>query len=163
MGICGYLGVKVAIQARPYFRGQSIHRLDAKGRLRIPTKFREVLQKHYTDTLIVTQWGPCLGAFPLELWDQIEQKAANFSLVDPSQQDFKRYFISSAQECPFDSQGRILIPPVLRDYAGLDQEVFLAGTLNNFEIWDKGRWDRQMESNREKHQEIMETMATMGL
>jgi len=163
VGICGYLGEKVAIQTRPYFRGQSIHRLDAKGRLRIPTKFREVLQKHYTDTLIVTQWGPCLGAFPLELWDQIEQKAANFSLVDPKQQDFKRYFISSAQECPFDNQGRILIPPVLREYAGLGQEVFLAGTLNNFEIWDKGRWDRQMEANREKHQEIMETMATMGL
>lgn len=163
MGICGDLGEKVAILTKPYFRGQSIHRLDAKGRLRVPTKFREVLQKNFTDALIITQWGPCLVAFPPELWDRIEEKAASFSLVDPKQQNFKRYFISSAEECPFDNQGRILIPPVLREHAGLGQEVFLAGTLNCFEIWDKGRWDKQMELNRENHQEIMETMATMGL
>lgn len=153
----------MGILNKPYFRGRSVHRLDAKGRLRIPAKFREVLQNHYTDALIVAQLGDCLVAYPPERWDEIESKALSLSEVQPEHRSFLRRFVSSAEECEFDNQGRILIPPLLREDAGLDQEVVLAGVLTNFEIWDKSVWDVQAERDKENYQKIMETIAGTGL
>lgn len=153
----------MGILGKPYFRGQSVHRLDTKGRLRIPTKFREVLQNHYTDGLIVTQMGDCLVAYPPEIWEKMEAKALEFSQVHPQQRAFMRYFISSAVECEFDNQGRILIPPILRERARLDQEILLAGILTSFEIWDKASFDRHLEWNRDEFQQIMENIASTGL
>lgn len=157
------MGGKVGILQRPYFRGQSLNRLDAKGRLRIPTKFREVLQKHYTDALIVTMTDECLVAYPPETWEEIETKVQDFSLVQPDQRAFMRHFISSAEECPFDDQGRVLLPPFLRKQAGLEQEVLLAGMLKSFEIWNRGAWDKHLEWNREHYQQIVEKVAISGL
>ena len=71
----------MGILGKPYFRGQSIHRLDSKGRLRIPSKFREVLQNHYTEALIITRMGDCLVAYPPEIWDKIESKPAVFRSI----------------------------------------------------------------------------------
>lgn len=153
----------MGILNKPYFRGRSVHRLDAKGRLRIPAKFREVLQNHYTDALIVAQLGDCLVAYPPERWDEIESKALSLSEVQPEHRAFLRRFVSSAEECEFDNQGRILIPPLLREDAGLDQEVVLAGVLTNFEIWDKSVWDVQAERDKQNYQKIMETIAGTGL
>jgi len=153
----------VGILNKPYFRGRSVHRLDVKGRLRIPAKFREVLQNHYTDALIVAQLGDCLVAYPPERWDEIESKALSLSEVQPEHRAFLRRFVSSAEECEFDNQGRILIPPLLREDAGLDQEVVLAGVLTNFEIWDKSVWDVQAERDKQNYQKIMETIAGTGL
>ena len=153
----------MGVLGKPYFRGQSTHRLDAKGRLRIPTKFRDVLQSHYTDALIITMMGECLVAYPPEIWDKIETKALEFSQVQPQQRAFVRYFISSAVECEFDNQGRILIPPILREKAKLEQELLLAGMLTSFEIWDKGNWDKQLECSKENYQQLMETIAGAGL
>jgi MraZ protein len=144
---------------KPYFRGQSIHRLDSKGRLRIPTKFRDVLQNHYTDALIVTLMEECLVAYPLEMWEKIENKVLGFSQIEPQQRAFMRYFISSAEECEFDSQGRILIPPFLRERAGLGQEVLLAGVLTHFEIWDKANWDMCLDQNKGQYHEILQHVA----
>ena len=130
---------------RPYFRGRSVHRLDAKGRLRIPTKFREVLQNHFKDALIITIMDKCLVAYPPEAWEEIEAKVQDFSLIQPDQRAFMRHFISSAEECEFDDQGRILLPSFLRKKAGLEQEVLLAGMLKSFEIWDKKAWEKHIE------------------
>ncbi len=153
----------MGILNKPYFRGRSVNRLDAKGRLRIPTKVREVLQNHYTDALIIAQLGDCLVAYPPERWDEIEEKALRLSEVQTEHRSFLRRFISSAEECEFDNQGRVLIPPILREEARLDQEVVLAGVLTNFEIWDKGTWDVQVEKDRQNHQKIMDTIAGTGL
>ncbi len=161
--ICGQKGQKVGILNKPYFRGRSVQRLDAKGRLRIPTKFREVLQNHYSDALIIAQLGDCLVAYPPERWDEIEAKALRLSEVQPEHRSFLRRVISSAEECEFDSQGRVLIPPLLREDARLDQEVVLAGVLTKFEIWDKATWDLQAERDRENDHKIMETIAGTGL
>ena len=147
----------------PNFRGRSAARLDAKGRLRIPAKFREVLQKHYTDALIVSQYGECLVAYPPEKWDDIEAKALHLSQVHPEHRSFVRRFISGAEKCEFDNQGRILIPPLLREDARLDQEVILVGMLANFEIWDKGIYDLQVARDKENEQKIMETIGISGL
>ena len=153
----------MGILNKPYFRGRSLHRLDAKGRLRIPTKFREVLQNHYTDALIVAKLGECLVAYPPERWEQIESKAQSLSQVQPDHRSFLRNFISSAEECEFDNQGRILIPPMLREEVGIGQEAMLAGVLTNFEIWDKATWDNQAERDRQNYQKIMDTIAGAGL
>ena len=153
----------MGILGKPYFRGQSLNRLDPKGRLRIPTKFREVLQKHYTDGLIVTLLGECLVAYPPETWEAIEDKAQELSQVQPEQRDFLRYFISNAEECEFDNQGRILIPPLLRERAGLDKEVLIAGVLKSFEIWDKAAWDKHIDLDSEQYRQIMNSAAGVGL
>lgn len=153
----------MGILNKPYFRGRSVHRLDAKGRLRIPAKFREVLQNHYTDALIVAQLGDCLVAYPPERWEEIESKALRLSEVQPEHRSFLRRFVSSAEECEFDNQGRILIPPLLREDVGLGQEVILAGVLTNFEIWDRNVWDVQAERDKQNYQKIMETIAGTGL
>lgn len=154
---------KVGVLGKPYFRGQSVHRLDAKGRLRIPVKFREILQAHYTDALIITMMDQCLVAYPPEVWEKIESKVEEFSQVQPKQRAFMRYFISSAEECEFDNQGRVLIPPILRERVGVGQEVLLAGLLTSFEIWNKSAWDSQLDWNSEHYQQIMETIAGAGL
>jgi MraZ protein len=153
----------VGILGKPYFRGQSINRLDSKGRLRIPIKFREILQNHYTDALIITVWRECLRAYPPEAWDDMETKALAFSQIDPDHRTFMRQFISGAVECEFDKQGRILIPPVLRQRAKLDQEIMLAGMLTNFEIWNKEIWDQQMDLSIEQYQKIETKIAEFGL
>lgn len=153
----------MALPRKPYFRGQSIHRLDGKGRLRIPTKFREVLQNHYTDALVVTMMKGCLVAYPPEIWDKIEGKAKDLSQVQPEHRDFMRYYISSAEECEFDKQGRILIPPLLRERAKLDQEVLLAGMLTSFEIWNKTAWEGQISWDDEQYHQVMEKIAGAGL
>lgn len=154
----------MGIRTKPYFRGLTASKLDAKGRLRIPNKYREVLQQHYTDALVVTVLGNCLVAYPPEVWEEkIESKVENFSPVDPEQRDFTRYFVSTAEECEFDNQGRILIPPLLRQRARVGQDVVLAGMLTNFEIWDRNAWDAQLEWDPEHHQKIMEKIASAGL
>jgi len=163
VGICGQKGQKVGSVSKSRFRGRSVAKLDAKGRLRIPTKFREVLQKQYTDALIVSQYGECLVAYPPEQWDEIEAKALHLSQVHPEHRSFLRRFISGAEECEFDNQGRILIPPLLREDAHLDQELVLVGMLTNFEIWDKNTYDLQVERDRQNEQKVMETIAITGL
>ncbi len=153
----------MGILESPSFRGRSVARLDAKGRLRIPTKFREILQKHYTDALVIAQYGDCLVAYPPEKWDELEAKALTLSEVHPEHRSFLRRVVSAAEVCEFDNQGRILIPPLLREEARLDQEVILAGVLSSFEIWDKATWAVQAEKDKQNHQKIMETIANSGL
>jgi MraZ protein len=153
----------VGILEKPYFRGQSVHRLDAKGRLRIPNKFREVLQNHYKDALIITVMDKCLVAYPPQAWEEIEAKVQDFSQVQPEQRAFMRHFVSSAEECGFDNQGRILIPPFLRATAGLEQEVLLAGMLKSFEIWDKATWEQHREWCRDNFEQIVEKISITGL
>lgn len=153
----------MAILDSPKFRGRSAARLDAKGRLRIPAKFREVLQKHYTDALIVSKREECLVAFPPEKWDEMEAKATDLSQFNSDHRAFVRHFISGAEICEFDTQGRILIPPMLREEVRLDQEVILIGMLTSFEIWGKSAYDLQVARDKENEAKIMETIAVSGL
>ncbi len=145
------------------FRGQSLHYLDDKGRLRIPTRFRDVLQKAYSDSLVLTMMGDCLVAYPPEVWQKIEEKALELSQIQPQQRSFVRYVVSSAVECEFDKQGRILIPPVLRENVGMEKEAFLAGMLTTFEIWAKSKWDEQLKWSKANFQQMAEEIANYGL
>ncbi len=102
-------------------------------------------------------------AYPPENWEEIEAKAEDFSVIQPEQRAFMRRFISSAQECEFDDQGRVLIPLFLRTKVGLKQEVVLAGMLKSFEIWDKAAWEKQLDWSPEQYRQIMEKVAITGL
>ncbi len=152
----------MGILRKPYFRGRSIHRLDAKGRLRIPSKYREVLKNHYTDALVITLLEGCLVAYPPEVWEKIEDKTESLSDVDPKHRAFMRLFISAAEECEFDNKGRILLSPFQRSKAGLNSEVLLVGVLKGFEIWDTAAWESHDEWNRSHYKEIMEGIASEG-
>lgn len=146
------------------FRGMFVHTIDSKGRVSIPTKFREILRAKYDDRLIVTNYlDPCLVAYPFEEWKRIEEKFAAQSSFKKEIRAFKRLLISAATECTIDRQGRILIPPGLREHARLDKEAALVGQITYFEIWDRLGWDKEMGELQQNPESIGNALAEFGL
>ncbi len=91
---------------------------------------------------MITNYSGCIYAYPAVAWEKIEEKlAAKVSSVHRKKNAFVRFFLGGAVEVAPDKQGRILIPPSLRSYAGLDRDVVIIGMPNRFEIWDRQRWD----------------------
>lgn len=135
------------------FRGSSFHTMDNKGRVSIPVRFREVLQERQDRQLILTNWEGYILAFPYSEWVELEVKLKELSQFRKEYRDFKRFLISGAEDCPLDRQGRILIPQSLRDYAKLGREIALVGHVQNFEIWDRERY----EINRKQLEESLDT------
>jgi MraZ protein len=144
------------------FRGRSKHILDEKGRLAIPTRFREVLQTKSTNVLVLTNHDNCLWAFAQDEWKIIEEKAARMPQLDHAVTTYLRYFISGAQECVV-KQGRITIPPNLREISGLKKEVVLVGGLKLFEIWDRERWEEEFERARRDFPQISQSLQGLGI
>jgi MraZ protein len=126
------------------FRGRFFNVMDDKGRITIPPRYREILQERQERHLIVTNLDGYLIAFPQSEWEVIEQRLSQLSILEKKFRSFQRFFVSGASECPFDRQGRILLPPSLREYAKLDKDVVLAGAVRCFEIWDRQGWDQEM-------------------
>lgn len=124
------------------FRGHYDHNVDEKGRLSIPSKFREIMISNFDSRLIVTSFDECLWVYPFAEWQAVEAKVSELPQFKEEVIAFKRVFISSATECPIDKAGRIQIPPVLRDYAGIEREVVIVGMIRRIEIWSKGRWEK---------------------
>lgn len=144
------------------FRGRSKHILDDKGRLAIPTRFKEVLNRKEQDCLVLTNHDSCLWAFTSEDWSVIEERASSLSLFDHAVNTYRRYFISGAQECLV-KQGRITIPPDLREIGGLKKEVVLVGELKLFEIWDKDRWEEEFDRAKSSFREVSQSLSQMGI
>jgi MraZ protein len=144
------------------FRGRSKHNLDEKGRLAIPARFKEVLEKKEDSCLVLTNQHNCLWAFARDEWRVIEEHAANLSLFDSAINAYRRYFISGAQECPI-KQGRITIPPDLREIGGLRKEVVLVGELKLFEIWDKEEWEKEFQRTMAKFPEVSQSLSELGI
>ncbi len=148
------------------FRGRSKHNLDNKGRLAIPARFKEVLEQGDEDCLVVTNsdtgLDTCLWAYPRDEWRIIEEKAAKLPQFNRATNNYLRYFISGAVECPL-KNGRITLPPDLREIAGLKKEVVLVGELIKFEIWEKDRWDNEFQRSRQGFAEASESLAEFGI
>jgi MraZ protein len=134
------------------FRGRYEHTIDQKGRTSIPSRFRELLSTKYADDrLIVTSFlDPCLIAYPVAEWQAFEERVRALPRFDPKVVRLKRVFISGASECPIDRNGRILIPPVLRDFAGLKREIVWSGMVDYIEIWAKDAWDLRDRQDRDQ-------------
>lgn len=148
------------------FRGRSRHSLDSKGRLAIPSRFKEVLDQKGEDCLVVTNQdtghGTCLWAYSRDVWKEIEEKAARLPQFNNAANHYLRYFISGAVECHL-KNGRITIPPDLRDLAGLKKEVVLVGELIKFEIWEKDKWEAEFQRARESFPKASESLAEFGI
>jgi len=144
------------------FEGRSRHTLDEKGRLAIPARFREILKKRGDSSLVVTNLNNCLVSFARDDWQKIKEKAVNLPLFDSAANIYIRYFISGAIECPL-KQGRILIPPDLRELAGLNKEVVLVGHLTRLEIWDKAKWEEEFERAKKSFPDISQSLSDLGI
>lgn len=145
------------------FRGRYEHTIDSKGRLSIPSKFRDVLSETHDDRLVITNFDQCLVAFPYEEWTALEQKVNSLSLVKKEVKTFLRFFYSSAMDCAIDKQGRLLIPQTLRDYAALQKDVILVGEGKKIEIWARERWNEVVKKAQEDFEQISDTLAGLGL
>ena len=135
------------------FRGANSINLDAKGRIAIPAKYRDRLRESCNSQIIVTidLEQPCLSLFPLPHWEQLERQLQGLSNTNSVHQSIKRLLLGHASECELDKNGRVLLPAVLRDHAGLDKHLLLAGMGNTFQIWDEVRWNDRIRQDMETH------------
>jgi len=141
------------------FMGEYNHTVDVKGRLIIPSKFREVLG----DTFVVTKGlDGCLFVYDNEEWNAFEEKLKQLPLTNKSARQFVRFFLAGAAEVEVDKQGRILLPGVLREFAGLEKDVVLIGVASRIEIWDKEKL-AQSRLDEGDMDGIAEQMAELGL
>jgi len=146
------------------FRGLFEHALDPKGRVSIPAHFRDVLANLEEKCLIVTATPDrYLVAYPTATWSQLEQKVRGLSQFDRDVVAFKRLYVASAMECPLDKQGRILLPPLLRERGGIVRDIVFAGMGETVEIWDKALWHEVIEKDRPNWQTIKQTLANLGV
>lgn len=147
------------------FRGSSFHTIDEKGRFVIPSRFRDVIRASGSDSIMVSKLDGCLKAYTVEEWGKIESRILDLAEKSDSMRRFRRVFIGGASSCPCDKQGRVLIPPLLRQYGGLNREVVLVGVLDHFEIWDRTNWDQEGMSLEEdmKQEDVRNQIAKLGL
>ncbi len=131
------------------FRGATLVNLDSKGRLAVPTRYREKLVDISEGQMVCTIdiHHPCLLLYTLPEWEIIEQKLARLSSMNPVERRVQRLLLGHASECQMDSAGRLLLAPVLRQHAGLTKEVMLVGQFNKFELWDETTWHQQIKED----------------
>jgi len=146
------------------FRGHTLRNQDIKGRIMLPPEFREEVWRTSSEgALVLTNFDDCVAGYPLPEWEAIEQSFAKLSMANRRFRDFQRFFISGAMPVTMDKQGRVLIPPYLREYAGLRKEIILAGVGRKFEIWDKHRFEEQRNAVQNDFDGIMDTLADQGI
>ena len=129
------------------FRGNHPLKMDAKGRLSMPTRYRSALAERCGGRLIATVGlhERCLMVYPSSDWQAIEDDLHRLPAVDQKAQRLRRLLIGNAGDCDMDSHGRILIPPVLRDFAGLERQVQMVGQGRKFELWGESAWSRHLD------------------
>ena len=119
------------------FMGEYSHTIDTKGRLIIPSKFRELLGEEF---VLTKGLDGCLSIYPMEEWKAFEEKLKALPLTNKNARTFSRFFVAGATTCELDKQGRILLPVTLREFAHIEKDVLLAGMLDHIEIWNEELW-----------------------
>lgn len=120
------------------FLGEHQHIVDKKGRLIIPSSFREGLGEKF---ILTKGLDTCLFIYPMDEWKILEQKMRALPMTRSDARAFTRFFFSGAAECEIDKQGRILVPANLREYAGIEKDVVVIGVSFRVEIWNRERWE----------------------
>ena len=128
------------------YRGANQLNLDEKGRISMPARYREEVLASCGGRLVITvDISHCLMIYPFPQWEVIEAKLMAQPNMDPQVRRLQRLLIGHANEVEMTAQGRILIAPVLREFAGLKKQVTLVGQGKKFELWDTERWREQTE------------------
>ncbi len=146
------------------FRGSSSHTSDPKGRLIIPSRFRDVIKTGGGEGIIITtSMTEALSAYTFDEWKKVETKLIKSKSSNASA--IRRFFLGNSQECNCDKQGRILIPKALREYAGIEKELMLVGLIDHFEIWDLNKWEAENSKtiNALKAGDFKDELADLGI
>jgi MraZ protein len=126
------------------FRGANKLTLDAKGRMVMPTRYRERLQERCGGNLVVTvDRDRCLQIYPLPDWEEVERKLMRLPSLDPQARQLQRLMVGNATDLTLDSHGRVLLPPKLREFGQLTRDAMLIGQGVRFELWDEARWNER--------------------
>lgn len=127
------------------FRGVNTLSLDSKGRMAIPTRYRDQLARACNGQMVLTinalDSDHCLLLYPQPEWEEIERKIMKLSSFNKQTRKLQRMLVGHATECEMDGNGRILLPPPLREFSALNKEIVLIGQGNKFEIWDDATWN----------------------
>src|SRR5262245_28837271 len=146
------------------FRGHYKHTIDAKGRISIPSRFRDVLADGYGDKLVIVPNGKAIDVHPLRFWEELESRVSGLPRLDPDARLFRYNYLSLGQDVVLDPQGRIQISSDYRERAGLSRDVLIVGLMETFEIWDAERWAHfQRDSSSGTLDDIRARLAAKGV
>lgn len=140
--------------------GEYRHNVDTKGRVSVPSKFRGDLGQSF---VITKGLDNCLFMYSKQEWETFENKLKELPLTNNDARSFMRFFFAGAAECEVDKQGRINIPQVLRDYAGIKKDVVIVGVATRAEIWDSVNWDNYTTSDSLNVSQIASQMSNLGI
>ena len=141
------------------FYGQYEHSLDAKDRVIIPSKFREIFKEQYAEKFFITRGlDRCLFVFTEEEWKLQERRFRDMSFTREESRKFNRLYFSGACEVLCDKQGRILIPTYLKSYAEIKQDVVIIGVSDRIEIWSKDKWEQFFKGNLDSFESLAEKL-----
>ena len=154
-----------ALERKNMFRGINFHNIDPKGRVSVPAKFREIARADGSNGFMVTRMDGCLLGYSFSEWLRLEQRVLETPIKDDFFRRFRRTFVGGASECPFDRQGRILLPPPQRIYAAIEKEVVFVGVTDHFEIWSREKWDEENEKMEKdlKQEDARNQIAALGI
>ena len=143
------------------FRGATLVNLDSKGRLAVPTRYRDLLNSESQGQMVCTidLHQPCLLLYTLPEWEIIEKKLARLSSMNPLERRVQRLLLGHASECQMDNAGRLLLANTLRQHAKLTKEVMLVGQFNKFELWDEQIWYQQVRDDIDAEQSAQEPLS----
>jgi MraZ protein len=141
------------------FYGEYEYSLDEKGRLIIPARIRDAMKQGGVTAFMITRGlDECLFLFSLQEWQKYVETLDSIPLVKGKARSFMRMFFSAAAECSLDKQGRIFIPPNLREHATIEKDVVIIGVRNRIEIWAKSKWEKFSKEARESYEELAEEL-----
>lgn len=149
------------------FRGSFEHCIDEKGRVSVPVRFREMLQSLGDNRVVITNFrigdAPCLDVYPYKAWCELEQRLQSKPQFDLKFLRFQSFYCASAQDCELDRQGRILLPPILREYAQLKKDVRFTAALEKFRMWSPEAWAKVFSEVEQRLVEHPEDLSDLGI
>lgn len=142
------------------FIGEYHHSIDDKGRLAVPSKFKKDLTK---GAVVTRGLDNCLFLYTNAEWKELAEKLAKLPISKANTRAFARLMLAGAMDVSLDSQGRIIVPDYLRQYAGMKKKVVIAGLYNRLEIWDETQWHQYKAGTEKQSGDIAEALGELGV
>jgi len=142
--------------------GEFLHKLDEKGRLSIPAKFKSELKK---GAVVTRGLDNCLSIYPLDEWNKLAEKLAALPISNKNSRAFTRFMLSGATDVKLDKSGRILVAEYLREFASLKikKQVIITGLQNRLEIWDEAEWKKYRKNTDKESSKIAEQLDDLNI